>query len=880
MTSTQSRTSSDTPASLFPEEWQALTEMLGGSDAGMIFLQNGLIARVNDELAERLGFDQRELVGRHVASLFPAANTSAALSNNPLQSLTGEDGRIVHVALVDRQGNLAHFNLMVHRLDNLPDVKCTIWVLQPAPRRQDMHVPSPKPIPPLVIRRLQAIVENFPDLVCICDPDSRFRFANPSFKDILGYSEEELIGVRALDLVHKDDRHRLRATFKRALRLDLPAPPEPTVFRARHRDRSWRHLAAHVRNLSAKGTVSGLLVCGRDVTWQQLELQKRSQEYRRQLHYVSQLFRLAQRPPTDFSMALKTILKTSAKTLGAHRCAYWTAGDDPDSVRCVLMYDDVKQNFSHQDSVPGPGLNCHPLLHEAAVQGRPLVVDDVDQDARTALYCEYFHAAEIKALLLMPVRQDGVLLFAQLGQAREWRKDEAGFAASAAEMIALASQEARRSKTEAQLRRMVQRGKLEGLPERHVLYEHAEEIFPQLASRSAALAVFFVDLDGFRSLLESLGETAADQLLKAAALRLKNLVRNDDVLARMGRDKFMLVARDLSDARLVEDLAQQIVEAMRSPFLLDGRMIDITASVGIALYPFDGTEIDVLMKKADLAMYRAKSSGRDRYRLSTPVLEKDASSRPALENDLRKALESGALQHHYQPQIDLRTGKVCCVEAFLRWQHPQYGLLLPAHFLPVAERAGLLPALNRWAVDDICAQFQAWRARGLDEFNIALNLSTAQLMDRQLMPMLEDRLADCGIPGLRLEWEVSESTVMHGEAMTAALLDRLTEKEIGLSIDDFGTGSSSLTHLRRFPVHKVKIDTSFVSGLPAHDDDCAIIDAIISMAQPLGLDVVAEGVETRQQLDYLRDRGCDIAQGYYFTQPLSPPQFEKWLTRH
>ena len=251
-----------------------------------------------------------------------------------------------------------------------------------------------------------------------------------------------------------------------------------------------------------------------------------------------------------------------------------------------------------------------------------------------------------------------------------------------------------------------------------------------------------------------------------------------------------------------------------------------------------------------------------------------------LEGELRRAIRESELQHFYQPQVDLRTGKTRCVEALLRWRHPRHGHLLPAAFLPLAEEYGLMQYVSAWVLHDVCAQLQTWKERGLDRFCIAINLSTTQMTDHGLLPMLEEVIESSGIAGSQLELEISESTAMRRDAMSSSLLSRIAEMQIALSIDDFGTGYSNMSYLRRYPIHKVKIDRSLIGGLPGASDERAVTEAIISMALPLGLDVVAEGVETQEQLEYLRAHGCGIAQGHYFSEPLTADQFETWLTRH
>ncbi|HJV73873.1 MAG TPA: EAL domain-containing protein, partial [Noviherbaspirillum sp.] len=721
------------------------------------------------------------------------------------------------------------------------------------------------------------ITEQLPDLVVVCDTDMNLTYANKSFNDIVGTH-----GNAWSEAVHQEDRAGLRSAIDKIAGTDSASAE--VVFRLRHRDGSWRHITGHLRNLLANPQVAGLLLIARDVTGQIQQQQNIAAVKKRQLHYLNRLFRMAQKPHANLTSALMVILKATARALGAHRCAYWEVGGVPAATHCLMAYDDRKQNFIEEALDTAFATGFFPLLQQVLRSEHQMAVDNVDRDPRAALACEYFHAASIKAIIIVPVQQssgiDGLLIISGYEQPRQWRTDETEFADNVGGLISLIFREVERSKAEAQLRHLGHHDSLTGLPNRHFLFDLAADIFPKVTAEATSVATFFIDLDGFKNVNDSLGHAIGDELLKAAALRLKNAVRKNDILVRLGGDQFMLLARDLTDMKIAEDIAQQIVETTRDPFLLQGHELNISASVGIALYPFDGTDIDTLMKKADIALYQAKSSGRDQYRVFGARTGEGTASRNELEKELRRAIAEQELRHYYQPQIDLKTGKVRCVEALLRWQHPSHGVLLPSNFLPAAEKSGLIRLVSAWVLNDVCDQLKAWSSSGAGEFNIAINLSASQLMDRGLLTVLENALERTGITGNRLEWEIKESTLMQSNALTATMLDWVTDMQIGLSIDDFGTGNSSMSYLRRYPVRKVKIDGSFVSGLPGKADDCAITNAIISMAKPLGLIVVAEGVETPQQMEYLRDHGCDIAQGYYFTQPLTAEQFEKWLIRH
>lgn len=856
---------------IFPAEWHALSDLLSGADTGLLFLRDGIIIHLNAHLAAQLGFDEKELVGQPVEFLFPKSNSD--LHANEQRHVPAGDS--MHTRLLTKAGPPIDFQLIENRVDTLTDARCTIWVLHPATPAKVAGIPDAP-------TRMSALVEYLPDLVFVCGRDTWLNYANPAFKDIAGGNSNVL-----LDLIHQNDRARLRDALEQSASSDA-ATLTPIAFRIRHQDGSWRHLAGHARNLLARQEVGGLLLNARDMTEQVQQQQKIAADKKRQLHYLNRLFRMAQRPHANLSSALTVILKASTKALGVHRCAYWEISDDPTTTRCLMAYDDIRQKFVDEVKDAAFATVFYPLLRQVARSERALAVANVDQDPRAAIYCEYFHPALIKATMMAPVRDGnrngntvcGLLVFSCLEQPRQWRKDEADFANNVAGLVSLVFHEVERIKAEAQLRHLAHHDSLTGLPNRHFLFDQAADFFPKLTGDVNSLAAFFIDLDGFKSINDSLGHAIGDELLKAAALRLQNVVRKNDILVRLGGDEFMLLARNLSDMRIADDIASQIVETLRATFSLQGRELRISASVGIALYPFDGTDIETLMKKADIAMYQAKSAGRDQYQMFTPRLNDGSFNRSTLESELLRAIEERELQHYYQPQIDLRTGKVRCVEALLRWRHPQHGVLLPAHFLQLAEESGLIHRISEWVLNDACDQLNEWSKRGLGELNLALNLSASQLMDRALLPILENALARTGVASHRIEWEIKESTVMQHNTMTSSMLDSVADMQIGLSIDDFGTGYSNMAYFQRHPVHKVKIDSSFVNGLPASRDDCAIADAIISMAQPLGMEVVAEGVETPQQMEYLREHGCHIAQGYFFTQPLTAEQFETWLVRH
>jgi diguanylate cyclase (GGDEF)-like protein/PAS domain S-box-containing protein len=396
------------------------------------------------------------------------------------------------------------------------------------------------------------------------------------------------------------------------------------------------------------------------------------------------------------------------------------------------------------------------------------------------------------------------------------------------------------------------------------------------ARRSGRLsAVMFLDLDQFKLVNDTLGHTVGDRLLQAIGARLVTCVRAEDTVARMGGDEFTILLAELSDRRGSALVAQKILEAVRHPVTIDEYELYVTTSIGIAVFPDEGMDAEALLKNADRAMYRAKELGRDNFQFASAVQSRPAEDRLAMERALHRALERDELVVHYHPMVEIATGRVVGAEALVRWQHPEQGLIQPEDFIPLAEETQLIIPVGAWVLRTACRQMKAWHDAGHHRLRIAVNLSPRQFEDRELIATVERVLAETGMPPQFLDLEITESTAMQNAELTLAILNRLKEMGIRISIDDFGTGYSSLSYLKRFPIDTVKIDQDFVRDLTT--DDAAIISAVISMARALNLRVIAEGVETEEQLDFLRREQCAEMQGYLYSQPLTAAEFEEAL---
>lgn len=391
------------------------------------------------------------------------------------------------------------------------------------------------------------------------------------------------------------------------------------------------------------------------------------------------------------------------------------------------------------------------------------------------------------------------------------------------------------------------------------------------------LAILFVDLDRFKTIIDTLGHAVGDRLLRGVAERLRQCLDEGDTLARMGGDEFVVLLPQIHRADKAVRVAHQILEVLKPSFMFNGHELHITTSIGIALYPYDGEDTDTLLKNADTALYRAKEQGRNNYQLYTPAMNARAFERLALENSLRKALERQEFLLHYQPQLELKTGQIIGIEALLRWQHPDLGLVYPAEFIPLAEETGLIVPLGEWVLRTACAQNRTWRAAGLPPITMAVNLSARQFQHHDLVETIARILKETDLEPGGLEVEITESIAMQNADYTIVILKELKDMGIQISLDDFGTGYSSLSYLKKFPLDTLKIDQSFIRDLSSEANDAAIANAVIVLAHSLKLNVLAEGVETREQETFLKDKGCDRYQGYLFSNPLPAPVLETLL---
>lgn len=419
-----------------------------------------------------------------------------------------------------------------------------------------------------------------------------------------------------------------------------------------------------------------------------------------------------------------------------------------------------------------------------------------------------------------------------------------------------------------EIRQMAQHDMLTGLPNRRLFNEIISVELAQARRNGKKIALFFLDLDRFKEINDTLGHDAGDELLKQTALRLRSVVRTSDTVARMGGDEFNVLIPDIAYPEYASEVAQKILSEIRSPFQVNGHELNVSTSIGISVYPDDGKEIDALMRYADIAMYYAKEHGRNMYQFYNPVINTRSQERIRFEASLRRALERNEFTLYYQPLVDLGTGKIISAEVLLRWRHPEQGLLLPAQFMESAEAIGFMGEIDDWVLWTTGNQIRSWIDHGMQPFSVTINISNRQFHTGDLVERMSGILKAASLPAWCVDIEITESTAMSDITYTTTRLKHMTEKGIHVSIDNFGSGCSSLRHLRELQLQKLKIDRSFIKGIGADGEGRSIISAVLLLAHALKLKVVATGVEGEDQLSFLRESQCDEAQGYLFGGPV------------
>ena len=674
------------------------------------------------------------------------------------------------------------------------------------------------------VRRLSRVVEQAADSVFITDPHGKIEYVNPAFVRLTGFTAAEAVGATPA-LVRSG--HHDAAFFRHMWDTILAGGIFQEVVVNRRKDGALFYEEKTIAPLfDSAMQISSFVSTGRDITDR-----IRAEEARAQLLEILEA-------TTDFV----AIMDSDGRMRYLNRAGRAMIGVSTSDDVTVLNIADYQPEWA-----------ANMLLREAL----PAARRDGAWHAEGALKGAGDREIAISQVVLAHGGTNGTAEF----------------------FSTIARDITERKHFEQELKRQATHDALTGLPNRVLLEEHLLTELARAGRGHAMTTVFFLDIDNFKRINDSLGHAAGDILLRSAAQRLRECVRPNDIVARYGGDEFTLVIGDLPHPDSILTILHKLRMAFESAIPIAGQEVFIDFSMGVSVYPHDGSDPETLLKNADAAMYRAKANGRNQYQFYAPEMNARGQELLALETDLRRALERREFLLYYQPQLDLRNGRIAGLEALLRWQHPEHGLVSPGDFVPLLEETGLIMPVGEWVLHNVCEHYRRRHEAGLAPLRLSVNVSARQFAERTLLDTVQQALRDEGVPAHHLELEITESTAMRDVQATCEILDGLNALGVRLAIDDFGTGYSSLAYLKRFPLDVLKIDRTFVQDFP-RDGNSAIAEASISLGHKLGLEIVAEGVETAAQMAFLHAHECDMIQGFYFSQPKPVDEMAHFITDH
>ncbi|MCF6338479.1 MAG: EAL domain-containing protein [Gammaproteobacteria bacterium] len=588
----------------------------------------------------------------------------------------------------------------------------------------------------------------------------------------------------------------------------------------------------------------------------------------------------------DHLVTLNRATELSAKALHVERVGIWIFNDDKTVLTCIDLFE---RSLCKHTSGAVLTAEEFPDYFNVVGNGDILAVSRAREDARTCAFNEkYLKPLDIYSMLDLPIIQGdqliGIICHESVGEIKSWRLDEQEFASSVVNAISLSLEIKKRRLIQEELKAQKEifhyhahHDALTDLPNRFLFDDRLSQAIKQAQRSGTKIAVLFLDLDHFKRVNDSMGHKVGDELLVEVARRLQSKIRQTDTLARLGGDEFAIVLDNVANLDVVVNVTRDLLQVMDAPIELSNQSFFVTVSVGVVIFPDDGGAPEELLKHADTAMYQAKEDGRNTYQFYTHTMTEKAFERIAMEASFRNALSREEFVVHYQPQVDANTGRFIGMEALIRWMHPDMGLVFPSTFLSFANETGLIIPMDQWVMKAAMSQIARWYQNGLQPGVLALNVSMRQLQKDDFVDTLQLLLAKTRCQPQWLELEVTEEYIMEDASMVVQVLNEVKDLGISLAIDDFGTGYSSLSQLKRLPINTLKIDRSFVRDLPHDDEDVVISKTIIALCRNMGLNVVAEGVETEEQKDFLLQNGCHYIQGYYYAKPMLAADLEVQL---
>ncbi|HYX66970.1 MAG TPA: EAL domain-containing protein [Burkholderiales bacterium] len=830
---------------------------LAGSGIAHVSLA-GRFLRANRRLCEILGYSEPELLALSVKDLSHPEDRGATDAERARMIAGEADGARFEKRYLRRDGTTAWVDLSVALVrDARGEPQHEIAVIEDITERKEREA---------ALQRFRTALDSAADMVFLFDLASgRLLDFNETACSYLGYSREELLARSGKDIRVGATAETLRAETAEMIRLGGRRNTVNTEYR--RKDGSTFPVESR-RSLIDTPQGRVLLINSRDLT-ERVRAEKRRAAQARYQKKISRLGQAALSKHDPAELVAKAV-QSVLEGLGGGAVAYFERGDDPREM--------VLRRTAGLGTAPAEPLalrlEATSPLAPALGSAEPVILNGPWQGAPPLpLDCMSRYAS----LAVAPVPADNGprgLVCALAEAPRAFGPEESRFLGAAASMVSAALH---RLDSEARLAYLAQFDPLTGLPNRALLADRFSMMILHARRRSASLGVLFIDLDDFKMVNDTQGHAAGDELLKETARRLQSALRDGDTVARMSGDEFAVILSDLArpdDAALV---AQKILDRIVAPVEIRGQEAVITASIGIATFPADGDSAEALLGAADAAMYRAKQSGRNAFQFFTAEINQRTRARALLGTELRRALERREFSLHYQPKIDLVSGRPCGAEALLRWEHPERGRVAPVEFIPVLEETGLIVPVGEWVLRKACEDLKAWQRSGMPAMPVAVNLSARQFRQHDLDERIRSIVESAGVDPSLLELEITESQLMHDPDHAIRVLERLGAAGLRIAVDDFGTGYSSLAYLTRFPLASLKIDRSFVADVLSDEADATIVRTIIEMAHTLGFTVVAEGVERDSQAAFLRKLGCEQAQGFLFARPMPARDFSMLL---
>ena len=718
--------------------------------------------------------------------------------------------------------------------------------------------------------RARALAEHQSELTVVLNEDRRVVYASAALEPITGEHEKDVMGSPFEFILDQPSRIEFRRAVDRLLR-EPPGDRRETQLQLRTRaalSGNGRNISCVLANRLDDPSVRGLVLTARD-----LGPAERAQA--RRLRFRERLLELAVQPKSDFTQALSTILRTAAEVLNVSSASYWQLSRDPDVLRCEALFDRSSDRFLRDWVGREFPATRFPAYFAPLLNRQPVVVNDTRTSRLTTLFAGDSEWSQVRALLDVPVLVEGDVagvLCLRHRESRFWDEDDISFANTTALMLALAIEAAQRQEAETRIEHLAWYDVLTGLPNRNLLRETMRDMIMTAANRKRRMAVMLIDLDRFKDVNDTLGHLVGDALIKSAAELLRQTVGDAGIVARLGGDEFVVLVSEFVHRQEVALLAARVAQALHRTDLVPHIDTQVSASIGVALFPEHGRDMSTLLKNADAAMYQAKRDGRNQFSFFNPIRYERAAREVQLGIELVKAVQGDGPQFicEYQPQVEMANGRVVGLEALIRWDHPVHGVLTPDRFIGVAEISGLSERITRWVLNEVCSQITRWRRVRPDfDVPVSINVAGREMGSTVLPTLVRSALAKHDVEPRLIVLEITERTLVKESEINNDVLAELASIGVGLVLDDFGTGYSMLGYLKRMPITALKIDQSFIEGIPGDADSRAIVHAMLAVARHFKLKVVAEGVESFEQVQYMREIGCEFAQGFFYSRSLS-----------